>query len=125
MKKLDITNVPRELDELIHASSSRRHRQILENVRRHYLLELTGRIEELFAPDMTVEEPVYHIDMDGDSRTLRGREQVATFYKEVEGVVFACEETSHAVSDGGYWFEGWFNLYLPGEAIGLDVGAWY
>jgi hypothetical protein len=125
MKKLDITNVPRELDELIKASSNPRHRHIMENVRRHYLLELTGRAEEIFAPDMTVENPVYYLDLDGASRTLRGRAAVRSFYEEVEGVVFACDETTHAVSDSGYWCEAWFNFYLPGAALGLDSDTWH
>ncbi|MGN9914215.1 hypothetical protein ACTMTJ_42475 [Phytohabitans sp. LJ34] len=125
MSKLDITNVPRELDQLIRSSKSGRHRRILENVRRHYLLELTGRPDEILAPDMTVEDPVYYIDLDGTSRTLRGRAAVRDFYGELEGVVFACEDTTHAVTDTGYWFESWFNFYLPAAAIGLDGSAWY
>ena len=32
---------------------------------------------------------------------------------------------THAVTDTGYWFESWFNFYLPGEALGLDGSAWY
>ncbi|WP_219471433.1 hypothetical protein [Nonomuraea rhizosphaerae] len=125
MAKLDITNVPRELDQLIKASPNRRRRHILENVRRHYLLELTGRTEQILRPDMTVENPVYYLNLDGASRTLRGREEVRAFYKEVEGVVFACTETAHAVSDSGYWFESWFNFYLPGSALGLDSATWH
>jgi hypothetical protein len=125
MTKLDLTNVPRELDELIGSSPSARHRHMLENVRRHYLLESTGRVEEILAPDMTVEHPVYYVDLDGSSRTLRGRAEVRSFYKEVEGVVFACEETAHAITDAAYWFESWFNFYLPGAAVGRDEDAWY
>jgi hypothetical protein len=125
MAKLDITNIPRELDELIKSSPNPRHRRILDNVRRHYLLELTGRVEKILAPDMTVENPVYYVNLDGSSRTLRGRAEVTSFYKEVEGVVFACEEAEHAVTDAGYWIECWFNFYLPGAALGLDSDAWY
>ncbi|WP_203901445.1 hypothetical protein [Virgisporangium aliadipatigenens] len=115
MTKLDITNVPRELDELIRSSADARHRRILENVRRHYLLEQTGRIDEILAPDMTVAAPVYYLNLDGASRTLRGRAEVLAFYKEVVGVVFACEETAHAITDAGYWFEAWFNFFVPGR----------
>jgi hypothetical protein len=125
MSKRDITNVPRELDELIRSSTSDRHRHMLENVRRHYLLELTGRIDEIFAADMTVEHPVYYLDLDGTSRTLRGQAEVKAFYQEVAGVVFTCEATSHAITDDAYWFESWFNFYLPGAAIGRQPDAWY
>jgi hypothetical protein len=125
MTKLDITNVPRELDELIAASSSARHRRILDNVRRHYLLEQTGRFDEILAPDMTVEHPVYYLDLDGTSRTLRGRAEVRSFYKEVVGAIIAAEEITQAVSDAGYWFEGWFNFYLPGAAVGRNDADWF
>lgn len=125
MTKLDITNVPRELDALIKIAPSPRHRRILENVRRHYLLELSGRIDDILAPDMTVDEPVYYVNLDGSSRTLRGRAEVRSFYKEVEGLIFACEETAHAVTDEGYWLESRFNFYVPGAALGLDPDGWY
>jgi hypothetical protein len=125
MTKLDITNVPRELDEMIKSSSSARQRHILENVRRHYLLELSGRADEILTPDMTVEEPVYYLDIDGTSRTLRGRAEVRSFYKEVEGVTFACTETAHAITDAGYWNESRFNFYLSGAAVGRDPDAWF
>jgi hypothetical protein len=125
MKKLDITNFPRELDELIAASSSSRHRRIMEVVRRHYLLEFCGRMDELFAPDMMVEEPVYYLNIDDSSRTLRGRAQIMSFYNKLEGVAIACEDIVHATTDSGYWAECWFNFYLPGPALGLTPDAWY
>jgi hypothetical protein len=123
--KLDITNVPRELDEMIKASNSPLHRRILENVRRHYLLEQIGRFEEILAPDMTVDNPTYFLDLDGTSRTLRGRAEVRAFYKEVAGAVFACEETAHAITDAGYWHESRFNFYLPGAALDRDPDSWF
>jgi hypothetical protein len=124
MTKLDVTNVPRELDALIDASPNARHRQILEVVRRHYLLELTGRLDELFAPDMMAEDPVYLVNFDGASRTLRGRADIAAFYREQAGVVLATDSNVHAVSDDGYWSVCWFNFFVPGDALGLD-GGWY
>jgi hypothetical protein len=125
MTKLDITNVPRELDELMETSSSPRQRRILEVVRHHYLLELTARYEEILAPDMMVENPVYYVNVDGASRTLRGRDEVLSFYEEQEGIVLACEETTHAVTDSSYWVECWFNFHVPATALGLEPDGWY
>jgi hypothetical protein len=124
MTKLDVTNVPRELDELIKVTPSRRQQQILDVVRRHYLLELIGQRDEIFAPDMMVEDPVYLVNVDGSSRTLRGRAEIMAFYQEQDGVVLATDSNVHAVSDAGYWSVCWFNFFVPGEALGLD-GAWY
>jgi hypothetical protein len=120
-----ITNFPRELDVLIAASSNPRQRQITEVVRRHYLLEACGRMDELFATDMMVENPVYYLNVDDLSSTLRGREEVMAFYKKLEGVAIACEEIVHATTDAGYWAECWFNFYLPGTALGLTADNWY
>ena len=124
MTKLDVTNVPRELDELIKTTSNPRHQQILEVVRRHYLLELTGRLDEIFAPYMMTDDPVYLVNFDGSSRTLRGRVEITAFYQEQSGVVLATDTNTHAVSDDGYWSVCWFNFFVPGAALGLD-GAWY
>ena len=115
MTKLDVTNVPRELDELIKTTSNPRHRQILEVVRRHYLLELTGRLDEIFAPDMMTDDPVYLVNFDGASRTLRGRAEITAFYQEQSGVVLATDTNTHAVSDDGYWSVCWFNFFVPGH----------
>ncbi|HEX4416246.1 MAG TPA: hypothetical protein VH165_00030 [Kofleriaceae bacterium] len=125
VKQLDVTNFPREFDKMIAAASNPRHRQMLEVVRRHYILELCGRMEELFAPDMMVEDPVYYLNLDDSSRTLRGREQVMGFYRQIEGVPLACDNLVHAISDVGYWAECYFHFYLPGTALGLTADAWY
>jgi hypothetical protein len=124
MTKLDVTNVPTELDELIKATPSRRQKQILEVVRRHYLLELTGQLDEIFAPDMMTEDPVYLVNFDGSSRTLHGRAEITAFYQEQSGVVLATDSNVHAVSDDGYWSVCWFNFFVPGDALGRD-GDWY
>jgi hypothetical protein len=122
--KLDITSVPRELDELIGSSSNSRHRQIMEVVRRHYLLGMTGRMGELFAPDMMVENPIYYFNSAGSSRTLRGQAEIMAFYKEQEGVVRACDGAVHAVTDAGYWAECWLNIYLPAIVVGQEGAGW-
>ena len=93
-------------------------------VRRHYLLQLLGRIDDLFAGDMMVDDPVYYINFERASRTLRGRREITAFYQEQAGVVLATDGNVHAVCDAGYLSECWFNFYVPGAALGLD-GAWY
>jgi hypothetical protein len=125
VKKLDVTNLPREFDKMIAASSNPRHRQMLEVTRRHYILEFCGRMNEIFAPDMMVEDPVYYLNLDDSSTTLRGREEVMGFYRQIEGVPLACDDIVHAISDVGYWAECRFNFYLPGAALGLTADAWY
>ena len=43
---------------------------------------MAGRFEEIFAPDMTVEKPVYHFNMLGTTITLDGAEAVKDVYRE-------------------------------------------
>ncbi|GAA0382059.1 hypothetical protein Acor_52650 [Acrocarpospora corrugata] len=117
MAKLDITNIPRELDEIIAASGSARHRQIAEVVRRHYLLELTGRGGELFDQDMMVENPVYYLNINGLSLTLRSAKEVDAFYESQHGLMLAATDVTQVVNDHGYWAECWFNWYLTGAAL--------
>jgi hypothetical protein len=61
MSKLDITMLTRAADETLAVTENPRHRQILENYRRHAILETTGRWQEIFTPEMTVEHPVYRV----------------------------------------------------------------
>ncbi|GAA1005013.1 hypothetical protein Aple_035760 [Acrocarpospora pleiomorpha] len=126
MAKLDITNVPRELDEFIAASGNPRHRQIAEVVRRHYLLELTGHGDELFAEDMMAENPLYYMNINGLSITLRGTEEVRAFYESQHGVMLAATDVTQVVNDYGYWTECQFNWYLTGAALaaqGAEVSS--
>ncbi len=50
-----------DVDDLIDTLENPRHRKILINYRRHGLLEVSGRYEELLAPNMTVPHPHYRL----------------------------------------------------------------
>src|ERR1700761_5396532 len=80
-------------------------RAILENYRRHVYLEVSGRIDEILSPEMTVEQPHYRISWAGrEVRVLDGKDEVRAFYEELghaEAVLWNTDE-SVAVADWGF-----------------------
>jgi len=134
MTKLDVTKAVLGVDRRLEVTEDPRHRQILENYRRHGLLEVSGRWPEILDPAMTVEHPVYRITEGGRSLLLDGREQVQEFYRgmtEAGAPVMILEDEKIAVADWGFVSESIFNHYAPGGfllASGEDVDdpdAWY
>jgi len=53
--KFDITRTNDAIDRLLAVTTNPRHRFLLQTFYRHRFLEIAGRYEEIFAPDMTVE----------------------------------------------------------------------
>ena len=49
------------LRPLLRTVEDPRHRAILSNYRRHALLEVSGRYEEILTPAMTISNPVYRL----------------------------------------------------------------
>jgi hypothetical protein len=115
------------VDDLIRSTDNPLHRKILLNYRRHGLLEVAGKWEELLGPDMTVEHPVYTMNHLGQSFTLDGMTAVAGFYKEQatsDALVIWPHEQRVAVADWGFAAEVTFYNFIPGAAlvaVGLEA----
>ncbi len=101
--QLDITQTNRAVRDLIEATDNPRHRYLLQAYDRHRDLEHAGRYEEIFAPEMTVEHPVYRFNMLGQPpMQLEGREQVEPLYRhwaETDQSIFYNEAETVAVGD--------------------------
>ncbi|MBA3807507.1 MAG: hypothetical protein H0X28_03795 [Solirubrobacterales bacterium] len=101
--QLDIRETNRAVRELIQDTANPRHRYLLEAYDRHRNLEHAGRFEEIFAPEMTVESPVYRFNLAGQPpMTLEGREQVEPVYRlwaETNQCIFYNESETIAVGD--------------------------
>jgi hypothetical protein len=123
----DIRNVVRGPDALLATTENPRHRAMLLNFRRHALLEITGRWQEILQPSMLVPEPVYRINENGQSLVLRGQPEVADFYRimtENGMTVFGPLSENIAVADWGLAIESHFLHHIPGTALraqGADV----
>jgi len=103
VKQLDITKTNVAVQELIEVTENPRHRYLLEAYDRHRNLEHAGRFEEIFAPEMTVEHPVYRFNMAGQPpMILEGRDQVEPLYRfwsETNQSIFYNESETVAVGD--------------------------
>ncbi len=101
--QLDITKTNIAVQELIEATENPRHLYLLQAYDRHRNLEHAGRFEEIFAPEMTVDHPVYRFNMAGQPPIqLEGREQVESLYRlwaETNQSVFYNESETVSVGD--------------------------
>jgi hypothetical protein len=102
MTRYDITQTNAAVERLIETTENPRHLYLLHAYNRHRYLEMAGRFEEIFTPDMTVEKPVYHFHAIGMVTTLDGAEAVKELYREWTRTgqsVFYAEDEKLAVSD--------------------------
>lgn len=103
IKRLDIRETNVAVRELIATTENPRHRYLLEAYDRHRNLEHAGRFEEIFAPEMMVENPVYRFAMAGaPAMILEGRDQVEPLYRlwaETDQSIFYNESETIAVGD--------------------------
>src|SRR5581483_5236829 len=103
--KLDIGLNAATHDRLLETLDNPRHRRIVANYRRHALLEVTGQWEQVFAADMTVEEPVYVLEFGATAgKILRGR-QVHEMYRQMAEVganVIVVTDEQIVVGDAGF-----------------------
>src|SRR4051794_7178289 len=103
VKQLDVTKTNIAVQQLSERTDNPRHRYILQAYDRHRNLEHAGRFGEIFAPEMTVEHPVYRFNMAGQPpMTLDGREQVEPMYRlwaETNQSIFYNESETVAVGD--------------------------
>ncbi|MDT0271105.1 hypothetical protein RM844_33030, partial [Streptomyces sp. DSM 44915] len=105
---------------------------MLHSYNRHRYLEMAGRYEEIFAPDMTVEKPVYHF-MLGKSVTVEGTEAVMGLYhawKDTAQCIFYADDEKLAISDDmivstSYIYQQTPGVLLAAEGVPADPEATY
>lgn len=121
---VDVCTTP---DEMLKQTDNPRHRAMIKNYRRHAMLEVAGRWQEILGPGMLVEHPVYRVFEGGRSLLLDGREQVAGFYEAFAAsgaTVFGPLHEQMFVSDSGLALESYFGNHLRGHqllAMGVEV----
>lgn len=102
MSRFDITRTNLAVERLLETTTNPRHRYLLHAYNRHRYLEMAGRWKEIFAPEMTVEHPVYHFNVFGISTVLEGAEAVQAVYaewSETAQCVFYTDDEVLAVGD--------------------------
>jgi hypothetical protein len=76
----DITKMNLAIDRALATTTKPRHRYLLQAYYRHRFLEVAGRYDEIFAPEMTVPSPVYNFRYAGINATLSGADAVKGVY---------------------------------------------
>jgi hypothetical protein len=102
MAKHDITKTNIAITRLLEKTTNPRHRFLLMAYDRHRNLEMAGRYEEIFAPEMMVEKPVYHFHANKTNANLEGQDAVKRLYHmwaETNQSIFYAENEQVAVAD--------------------------
>jgi hypothetical protein len=128
MGRFDITQTNEAVERLIETTENPRHLFLLHAYNRHRYLEMAGRYKEIFEPEMTVEHPVYHLNVYGATVTLDGREAVETLYREwtasAQCIFYSGGDEQLAVGDNMICSTGTLYQQTPGQAlvaIGIDA----
>ena len=74
MLKHDVRRTNDAIDRLLAVTINPRHRFLLQAFYRHRFLEIAGRYEEIFAPEMMCERPVYHFNYAKMNATVVGND---------------------------------------------------
>jgi hypothetical protein len=110
--------------ELLEETTKPLHRAMLLNFWRHVHLECMGRFDEITAPDMMVDHPVYRVTWGANPTTVEGKEAVIAFYKSVGESVLWHSDDRLSVADWGICDEITFHQLARGadlKAVGYDV----
>jgi hypothetical protein len=102
MPRYDITKLNVAIDKLLAVTQNPRHRFLLQAYSRHRYLEVAGRYEEIFAPEMMSEHPVYHVHADRTNAKLEGQDAVKSLYRmwaQTNQSIFYTENEQVAVAD--------------------------
>jgi hypothetical protein len=100
--KYDLTMTNIAVRRLLETTTNPRHRFMLMAYDRHRNLEMAGRFEEIFAPEMMAEKPVYHMHADRTNAKLEGQNAVKSLYRmwaETNQSIFYTENEQVAVAD--------------------------
>lgn len=125
MSRFDITRTNAAVERLLETTENPRHRYLLHAYNRHRYLEMAGRWKEIFAPEMTVDHPVYHFNVFGINTVLEGAEAVQAVYDEWSRTgqcVFYTEDEKLAVGDNMICSTATIYQQTPGALL-VEAGA--
>lgn len=125
MSRFDITRTNIAVERLLERTDNPRHRWMLQAYNRHRYLEMAGRWQEIFAPEMTVDHPVYHFNVFGIQTVLDGAEAVQAVYAEwsqTAQCVFYAEDERLAVGDDMIVSTATIFQQTPGRVL-VEAGA--
>jgi hypothetical protein len=124
----NVTRTNIAIDELLKTNLTPRHRFMLLAYHRHRNLEIAGRYEEIFAPDMTVERPTYHVSIRSNKVKLDGQESVKSLYRlwaETNQCIFYAKNEQVAVADNYIASTATLYQQVSGKTLTFDKAMSY
>jgi hypothetical protein len=109
-----------KLDAQREALENPFHELILKNFKIHYLLEVTGRADEMLSSKRMIDDPIYRLHEGEVSILLQGKEEVTTFYhamRDNKENVLWLPEYDLQVSDWGFSGEVILKGFIPGTGL--------
>jgi hypothetical protein len=110
--------------ELLDETTKPLHRAMLLNFWRHVHLECMGEFDQITAPDMMVDDPIYRVSWGSGAAVVEGKEAVIAFYNSVGESVLWHSDDRLSVADWGICDEITFHQLARGadlKAVGYDV----
>jgi hypothetical protein len=120
MPKYDVTELNIGIEKCLAAITNPRHRFLLQAYSRHRYLEVAGRYEEIFAPEMMAPNPCYHFLAEGMNARLEGQDAVKSLYRvwaETNQSIFYVENEQVAVADNFIASSSDYHQQLWGKAL--------
>jgi hypothetical protein len=110
--------------KLLDQTTKPLHRAMLLNFWRHVHLEGSGQFDEIVAPDMMVDHPVYRVTWGASPAVIEGKDGVLAFYNSVGEAVLWHSDDHLSVADWGICDELTFHQLAVGSdlrALGYDA----
>ena len=128
MLKHDVAKTNIAVEKLLERTDNPRHRFLLLAYHRHRYLEIAGRYEEIFAPDMTVEQPRYHVSLRSNKVKLEGQDAVKSLYRlwaDTHQCIFYAEDEQIAVADNYIASTGIVHQQVSGKTLAFEKAMSY
>jgi hypothetical protein len=116
-RTLDLSLAMRGIDEALARHDEPLHREILDALRLHVMLESSGRYDEMFTRHNVSPDAVYRLTFRAQTVEVHGEEEIKRFYRaqvEGRGTVFLWQDDVIAVEDWGFVRAGWSLGLAPG-----------
>jgi hypothetical protein len=124
----DVTKLNVAIDRVLAVTRNPRHRFLLQAYSRHRYLEVAGRYEEIFAPEMMAPNPSYHFYAGSMNAKLEGQDSVKSLYRmwaQTNQCIFYAENEQVAVADNFIASTSIFHQQVSGKSLTFNRALSY
>jgi hypothetical protein len=110
--------------DMVDGENDAHRKAVAANFLRHAGLEFSGQDELILTPEMTVDNPIYHVKWGPDLSTYEGMDEVQGYYNGVNEVVCTFQNHTCWVNDWGIASYSTFVRFTTGDVLageGMDI----